>query len=636
MGYSEYSATPNAFYSNGNNFVDAVATWSKPDSSKTMTGLQLAFTNNVQGFASGYYVYVNHVVSGSVVGIGTYSTSSGKGDFVINLPASAWSGLSSDTLTLRFKKAPDGEVRYTNVRLIVQWDVNAEPSTVSVQNAIAGEPQTVNLTNTVSTVKHDVTWTYYAEDGTTSVVSSGVQHFGSETRSPAWAVPSASLNGLIQQSPNRGTIIGKITVETFTTDGVSVGSQTVNTVLTIPKNASTIPSLSVAKQAVHDQYGTASGANYLQNHTALKITPTASGQLSATIAAIYIITPDGTFSATNGQPTDIPITKSGTYSITVTVTDTRGISNTNDQEITVTAYSTPSVTSLVVERVDANHDPTDEGEIAHIAVSAVAGTGFSIASYAYSIAQTGGSGSPDTGILVGGEGYISGPYDSELSYTVIVTVTDSIGIAVQVTAYLATALYTIHRMAGGKGIGFGQIADRYGVLLNPDWPLYAHGKEIQELLLDFAHPVGSVIQTLDDNFDPNVEWPWTVWGKLKDVFLLAAGTRDILASGGSESTPFSFSIPSQTVTLTVDNLPQTTIIGAGNIDKIFGPNENQSYEDYKGSSAVNKRNHGSVTGYSYYDLTRDPESITINGGSVSTSIGTMPPYLAVNMWVRAK
>jgi len=72
-------------------------------------------------------------------------------------------------------------------------------------------------------------------------------------------------------------------------------------------------------------------------------------------------------------------------------------------------------------------------------------------------------------------------------------------------------------MAGGKGVAFGKIAEHKGVEVAETWPLYTHGEEIMELIVNAAHPVNSTLSTLDVRFDPRAEWPWTYWNLLSQV-----------------------------------------------------------------------------------------------------------------------
>ena len=294
----------------------------------------------------------------------------------------------------------------------------------------------------------------------------------------------------------------------------------------------------------------------------------------------------------------------------------------------MTACPVPAITGLEVIRCTDNGTESDEG--AYVSISATAS--LTIVSWAYSITRTGSSTVVASGSLTGSTassaaGIVGGSLDKDIGYTVTITATDSLGQTASASADIGTALYTLHRMAGGKGIAFGQIARKYGVEVTADWPFYTHGSEIMELLLDAAHPVGSIIQTLDDSFDPNELWPWTRWGRLTDVFLLAAGTREILSSGGGETASFSVSVPSQNITLTADQLPRSSLLGYSSEDQ----------PKYSGSRTITTRKHGNASGINYIAFTgNDQEPITIPGQTATGSASIMPPYLAVNVWVRAR
>ncbi len=264
-------------------------------------------------------------------------------------------------------------------------------------------------------------------------------------------------------------------------------------------------------------------------------------------------------------------------------------------------------------------------ELLYVSISATAS--LAISSWAYSITRTGNTAVVASGSLTNGAGIMGGSLDKDSGYTITVTATDALGQTASASADIGTSLYTIHRMAGGKGVAFGQISQRYGVEVTAEWPLYTHGSEIMELLVDTAHPVGSVIQTLDDGFDPNALWPWTHWGRLQDVFLMAAGTHGILTSGGAENAYVSVSVPSQDITLTADQLPRSSLLGYSDADT----------PKYSGSRATTSKKHGNTSGINYIDFTGDDQSpITIPGQTATGSVSILPPYLAVNVWVRAK
>ncbi|MBR2799805.1 MAG: hypothetical protein IKE04_02795 [Oscillospiraceae bacterium] len=630
-----YSASATTYY-------DATVSWTKPGSAYRMTGLQLAFTTN----NSGYYVYVMHRVNGASSGIGTYNSTQAAGAKEISLPQSAWSSLTGDSLTLRFRRPQSNAQTYSDIRLIVSYESVASASTATAADAVAGEAQTVNITNTDSTVTHEVTWQYGSVSGSTftSLVSSGAQAFGASTRSPAWAVPSASLSSLYSANPDRTTIPGRVTVKTLTSDGTNVGSVTVSCELTIPNSDATKPTLSVSMSASGDAVAEAAEADYVQNHTTLQLTPTAAGQAGASVTGIRVETPAGTVTADSGAAVSIPLRTAGTCPITVIATDSRGYTSVWTTTLTVAECAAPIITEITAVRC--NNDGTANDEGAYVSVAATASiTGLAeVDNWTYQLRQTGSSTVLAEGALPGGAGVIGGELDKDSTYIVTVTVTDSLGQTATASENIGSAIYTIYRMAGGKGIAFGKVADKYGMEVNEDWPLYTHGMEILQLIVDAAHPVGSVIQTADASWNPNVVWPWTTWVLLKDVFLRASGSQDVLATGGAASAQIpgqSVSVPAQSVTLTPGNLPIYTV---------YARKSNASSTNYNGYesapvSEVGYRAHAvgsnSETGSDlrYVFSNQQATAVTVPGQDVQVpaqSVDTLPPYLVVNVWVRVR
>jgi len=622
-------------------FVSTVS-WTKPDAGYTMQSLQLAFTTDYNG---GYRVMTNHQVGDGWVIVGTYETYENAGDKLITLPNSYWQNLSSDTLYLRFRRPTDSRQTYNNIRLIMTYTANASASTAAAVDAIAGNPQTVNISNTDSTVTHVVTWQYGSLSGSTftSLVTSGAQTYGAATRSPAWAVPAASLATLYAANGSRTTIPGRITVETFL-EGNSLGSTTVEALLTIPNDNTTKPTLAVSMSAEQDAVGEQAEdlADYIQNHTTLILTPTAAGQAGASVASIRIETPDGVIAATSGTATRILIRTAGSYPVTVIATDSRGYTNVWATTLTVAECAAPVITGIMAERCAQDGTRTDEG--AYVAISATARiTSLAEASsWTYSIKKSGTSAVIASGSLTNGAGIIGGSLDPEASYTVTVTVEDTLGQTANASTDIGSAIYTIHRMAGGKGIAFGKVSDKFGVEVNEDWPLYAHGMEIMQLVVDAAHPVGSVIQTADADWNPNEAWPWTSWVLLKDVFLRASGSQQALATGGAASASIAqqtLNIPAQNVTLTPANLPIYTLYAR----KSNGSSVNYNgYETDPVSSMIYRAhtpgsNSGTASDWRYLISNQNAAAVSIPAQSATIpaqSVTTLPPYLVVNTWLR--
>ena len=675
-----------------------------------------------------------------------YITRSGSvgdgGTASIDLYDTYQEGKISDTITIAFRRNANYGCTYRNIQLNLEYEANAEPSTVSVSPAIAGEPQTVNISNTNNVVYHNVTWSYgssiayatfgaiisgidslhlngnveiwnrprvsaqdmiaagytdfdpdsYAtlysmtyttendtytvlmtpitasgtvysqssmdsyfatitasaasveaivsadassrklvihamsgehisdmdyianachnlseqwedavdlygrptkEDVTAHAVSSGPIRYGAATRSPAWAVPSQYLESLYDLCRNSNTIPTCVFVETFMPGDYSVGiTNSKGYYLAIPNNSTTAPTVTITLTSTQDQVGQDSGVDYLQYHTTIRVTPNGVGKIGATIVGASVTTPDGTFNASNNTATSILIKEYGNYPVQVAVIDSRGFTATAtySPEIVVTQYTPPVITYLTAERCLESGRLDDEGT--YIQVEAKASK--TASSWSYTIVQTGHSTVIERGNLDStGKGRIgNGNLDKDTGYTVTVTATCEYTQQITASINVASALYTFHRMAGGKGVAFGQVSDRYGVEVTPDWPFYTHGKEIQELLLDYAHPVGSIIQTISDTFNPNTLWPWTHWSKLEDVFLLGSGSAHrLLEIGGAESgtVNFDINIDEQPYYIKPDNLPQYTYV-----------------QSYTGKRIVANKLANSGSAYRYFNSDPDP------------------------------
>lgn len=137
-----------------------------------------------------------------------------------------------------------------------------------------------------------------------------------------------------------------------------------------------------------------------------------------------------------------------------------------------------------------------------------------------------------------------------------------------------------------------------------------------------VYPVGSVYINVND-VNPSTLFGGT-WQQIKDKFLLACGdTYDNGATGGAASRSYT---PAGTVgshVLTVDEMP----------------NHNHQLTGVKGSIA------GTVSGVEHDSIlvgTETQGTNLVGGGEghnhtftgTAATINTMPPYLAVNVWVR--
>lgn len=120
----------------------------------------------------------------------------------------------------------------------------------------------------------------------------------------------------------------------------------VSTTITVamPENSSTKPTISsIDTTAVNPLNGL-----YVQSRSKVTVNVTASGKYGATITA-YSITVNGVTYTANGATSGV-LNTSGTNTISVTVTDSRGFTSTSSTSITVQAYTAPTITSVNIFR----------------------------------------------------------------------------------------------------------------------------------------------------------------------------------------------------------------------------------------------------------------------------------------------
>lgn len=163
-------------------------------------------------------------------------------------------------------------------------------------------------------------------------------------------------------------------------------------------------------------------------------------------------------------------------------------------------------------------------------------------------------------------------------------------------------------------------------------------------LVNIAHPVGSIIQTADTTFNPNTLWSWTTWHKAEGVFLFGAnGSIAAGATGGSGTATVAgttITVNGINVTLGYKNLPELSAFAyntTGEQDIINAAFTNdERYRRWVSNTSSNvgiafKSYDGSDPDHVNTEpLTTQDQTFTIQDQTIST----MPPYLAVIIWIR--
>lgn len=185
-----------------------------------------------------------------------------------------------------------------------------------------------------------------------------------------------------------------------------------------------------------------------------------------------------------------------------------------------------------------------------------------------------------------------------------------------VVCAIPTAAAAVHLASGGTAVGVGKYAEHdRAVEVNPEWEVYVKGKALWELI----YPVGSLYLSAVDT-DPGVLFGGT-WERIRDRFLLAAGSTYAAGSSGGEATH----------TLTENELPAHAHDPA-NEAGYYGFITNSQKAFAVGDMGVQS---GSGRYYPYapaaFDISRNTKTGSVGGGKAHNN---MPPYLAVYVWQR--
>ena len=322
--------------------------------------------------------------------------------------------------------------------------ISSVTSSVSVTGS---NSVTVNITRASSSFTHTVVFSFGSYSKTTTGVGT----------STSYAIPQSWLNAI----PNATSGTAKVTVTTYS-GSTKIGSAvSKNFTLTVPSTV--VPtisavSLSEAVSGLATQFG-----GYVQGKSKIAAQITASGALSSTIKAYKTTIQGANFTAASF--TSGVLTKSGTSTVTITVTDSRGRTASTTRSITVTAYAAPKITSFQGFRCLANGTENYEGTYLNAAVNfTIASVGSkNTASYTveYKLktattwtALTSGSVYALNQNIISASGFMS----TENSYDIRLSVKDYF-ITVSSTFEIPTAFTLLDFNASGRGIAFGKVSE---------------------------------------------------------------------------------------------------------------------------------------------------------------------------------
>jgi hypothetical protein len=330
------------------------------------------------------------------------------------------------------------------------FDTIARASTISsVTSSVAvngTNEVTVSISRKASSFTHTVVFSFGSYSKTTTGVGT----------STSYAIPTSWLNAI--PSATSGT--AKVTVTTYSGSTKIGGAVSKNFTVTVPSTV--VPTISAVTLSEAVSGLAAQFGGYVQGKSKLSVKITAAGAYSSTIKAYKTTIQGANF--TGASFTSGFLTKSGTSTVTITVTDSRGRTASTTRSLTVIAYTAPKITTFTALRANGLGAADDNGTMAlariKFAISAVSdknSKSYKVeyrpkASDAWTEATKGSVYTYDSNML------LNVGLDTNTSYDLRLSVTDYFG-TVTASTDVATAFTLMDFNASGKGLAFGKVSE---------------------------------------------------------------------------------------------------------------------------------------------------------------------------------
>lgn len=335
----------------------------------------------------------------------------------------------------------------------------ASKPTLSANSVNFGSDITVNTNRMSSSFTHAL---YYSiNGGAEAKITDGIG------ASYKWTVPFSLMSNI----PNAKS--ATITLKLYTYNGsTNVGNSTASFTANVPDNSTTKPSVSLNSLLPVSGLPSKFSSLYVQGKSKVQANISSSGKYGATIKSC-VMTIDGVSYGEKQSYTSDYLTNYGEKTVTITATDSRGLSNSVSQKINVIAYSVPKINVSTCRRCDANGNLSDSGTYLKIVaqrtyskvMSGNTQNNFCLIRYRYKASASSSysawttilardslsSDMVSTGALLGGVLAVS------TSYQVQIQALDDIGEHGETTINIETE--TVHTHKAPKGIGFGKYSE---------------------------------------------------------------------------------------------------------------------------------------------------------------------------------
>lgn len=454
--------------------------------------------NNTTQLTLGMYAYtpgsaygINWTdFGGSYIGIGAFG---GGAETLTSFKKNASGGGTMwlvENISVTVKHNSDGSAQ--NVPIKWKWGVNSpwgqyvtpsgtlhvnlttipRVSKVTTSGGTIGSPLTINISRESSGFTHTLKYAYGSASGTITTKTAST--------SVSWTPP---LN-LCSQIPNDPSGWGTITCETYSGTTL-VGSSSTQITLTVPSSVGLTLSPGWASVAAYNAGTPAAGmSGYVQSYSKAQVAFN-SGKISTANSygagiKSYRVVYDGKDIASPYITSALQ--RSGEFSVTCYVTDTRDRTQSETLTFTVQEYASPTVSDITCVRCTSGGVESDEGTYIYVKATTVYSplSGANTITLRARYKSSAGSYGSYTALTSGAGKVIgNGAVLPTSTYVVEITAVDTLGGAAVYTAYIPTAEVFFHGRRGGNGAGLGMYSQHEGGL-DMAWDLYMNGNKIHD------------------------------------------------------------------------------------------------------------------------------------------------------------
>ena len=421
-----------------------------------------------------------------------------------------------------------------NNSMVLTTIPRASQPTLNVSTQALGSAITISTNRASTAFTHILKYTFGSEQGT---IATGV---GDST---SWTLPNSLANAI----PNSQSGSGSITCETYN-GSTLIGVRTVTFTATVPNNATFQPNASISS-ITEGQSGLTIFSVFIQNISRLRVQSTASGNFGATISQRRVTIDGGhLFGA---DVTFNPINKSGSITVTLLVTDSRGYSRTVTQNVTLVEYFAPRINSFSASR-SPNDQGTDLAAPVNFDIAPISNQNGKYYRVRYRV-----SGGSWVLLFESGEHYsrvfthtATGILNANNSYEIELYVADWFTSATK-TVTVGTAFDLLNFNQSGKGMAIGKVSENANGLeialpTNFTSAPTVNGTPIGSPSLLAPFPVGAIYMSVVST-SPQTLFGGT-WTALQNQFLVASGATFPAGSTGG-ATVHNHTVPDHTHTV---------------------------------------------------------------------------------------